>query len=318
MTMISSNLQSVHARIAAACKAAGRDVKDVTLLAVSKTFGPDAVLEAVAAGQAAFGENYIQEAVEKIHVIRGWETARPGEVASHGEDAGLRLASSRHSFGLRSPQAGPLSSPTEWHCVGPIQSNKTRLVAENFDWAHTVDRLKIAQRLSEQRPVHLPPLQVCIQVNIDGGPTKAGVPPEEALALARAVASLPRLVLRGLICIPEPAHDFIADCALLTRARALFDQILWANRALAPSAAVSGSVSAPAAVPETALLQLTPRPSLPPLPPLSGFARFDTLSMGMTGDLEAAIHAGSTMVRVGTAIFGGRVKPAAPPASSHG
>ena len=273
MTMISSNLQSVHARIAAACKAAGRDVKDVTLLAVSKTFGADAVQAAFAAGQTAFGENYIQEAVEKIALLR--------------------------------------DLPIQWHCVGPIQSNKTRLVAENFDWAHTVDRLKIAQRLSEQRPVHLPPLQVCIQVNIDGGPTKAGVPPEEALALAHAVAGLPRLVLRGLMGIPVPAHDFIADCALLTRARALFDQILWANRALASCGAVSGSVSAPEAAPETALLQLTPRPSLPPL---SGFARFDTLSMGMTGDLEAAIHAGSTMVRVGTAIFGGRARPAAQPA----
>ena len=311
MTMISTNLQSVHARIAAACKAAGRDVKDVTLLAVSKTFGADAVLEAVAAGQAAFGENYIQEAVEKIHVIRGWETARSNEVASHGEDAGLRLASSRHSFGLRSPQAGALSSPTEWHCVGPIQSNKTRLVAENFDWVHTVDRLKIAQRLSEQRPAHLPPLQVCIQVNIDGGPTKAGVPPDEAMALARAVADLPRLVLRGLMCIPEPAHNFIADCAILTRARALFDQILGANSALVPSAAVSGSVAAPLAIPETALPQLPPLPPLP-LPPC--FARFDTLSMGMTSDLEAAIHAGSTMVRVGTAIFGGRTMPTAPSA----
>ncbi len=259
MTMISSNLQSVHARIRAACKAAGRDVNDVTLLAVSKTFGADVVQEAFAAGQTAFGENYIQEAVQKIALLR--------------------------------------HLPIEWHCVGPIQSNKTRLVAEHFDWAHTVDRLKIAQRLSEQRPAHLSPLQVCIQVNIDGGPTKAGVPPEEALALAHAVAALPRLELRGLMCIPEPAHDFVADCAILTRATALFDHIFSENRRLAASGAAPGHVDAHA---ETNALPL--------------LTRFDTLSMGMTADLEAAIHAGSTMVRVGTAIFGGRAKPAAPQA----
>ncbi len=320
MTMISSNLQCVHARIAAACKAAGRDVKEVTLLAVSKTFGADAVQEAIAAGQTAFGENYIQEAVEKIRLVRQWE------------DACLRLASSRHSSGVirpderpanaepgwpnrgsacavapaealhcgaSSPQAGPLSRPAQWHCIGPIQSNKTRLVAENFDWAHTVDRLKIAQRLSEQRPAHLPPLQVCVQVNIDGGPTKAGVLPEEAMALAHAVAGLPRLALRGLMCIPEPAHDFVADCTVLTRARALFDHILSENRRLAAFGAAPG----PAAAITSALRQ-------GPAPPL--FTCFDTLSMGMTGDLEAAIHAGSTMVRVGTAIFGGRAKAAAP------
>ena len=248
--MISANLQSVHARIAAACKAAGRDVKDVTLLAVSKTFGAEAVLEAFAAGQTAFGENYIQEAVEKIALLR--------------------------------------HLPIHWHCVGPIQSNKTRLVAENFDWVHTVDRLKIAQRLSVQRPPHLPPLQVCIQVNIDGGPSKAGVPPAEALALAQAVAVLPRLVLRGLMCIPEPAHEFIADYAVLTRARELFEHVLSENRGLLASGTTSSAA---------------PEPELPL------FTCFDTLSMGMTADLEAAIHAGSTMVRVGTAIFGGRAPP---------
>ena len=268
--MISDNLRRVHARIATACEAVGRDVKEVTLLAVSKTFGPEAVTEACAAGQTRFGENYLQEAVEKIRAVRRWEDER----------------------------VQPLSSLSEWHCIGPIQSNKTRLVAENFDWVHTVDRLKIAQRLSEQRPPHLPPLQVCIQVNIDAGPSKAGVPPDEALVLAQAVAGLPRLVLRGLMCIPDPAHDFVADCAVLTRASALFDHILLANRALEPAGAVFGPVSAR-------------RPAPEPAPPL--FASFDTLSMGMTGDLEAAIHAGSTMVRVGTAIFGGRTKPAAPP-----
>ncbi len=226
MTTIATQLQTVRARIAAACLAAGRDPQAVRLLAVSKTFGPEAVAEAYAAGQTAFGENYIQEAVEKMAAL------------SH--------------------------LPLEWHCIGPIQSNKTRLVAQHFAWAHTVDRLKIAQRLSEQRPPELPPLQVCIQVNVDGGPTKSGVAPNEALGLAREVAALPRLCLRGLMCIPEPAPDFEASCAVFMRAKALFDQVNEAG------------------------LQL------------------DTLSMGMTADLEAAIHAGSTLVRVGTAIFGGR------------
>ena len=226
MTTIADNLQTVRSRIAAACAQAQRPVTDVTLLAVSKTFGPQAVREAHAAGQNAFGENYIQEAVEKMALL-----------------AGL---------------------PLQWHCIGPIQSNKTRLVATHFDWAHTVDRLKIAQRLSEQRPPALPPLSVCIQVNIDGGPTKAGVAPGEALALARDVASLPRIRLRGLMTIPEPAADFAAQKALHLRARALYDELREAGLAL------------------------------------------DTLSMGMTADLEAAVAAGSTMVRVGTAIFGGR------------
>src|SRR5437764_10327116 len=153
MTTIADNLQRVRERIAAACAAAQRPVNEVTLLAVSKTFGPEAVREAHAGGQAAFGENYIQEAIEKIGLLR--------------------------------------DLPLQWHCIGPIQSNKTRLVAAHFDWAHTVDRLKIAQRLSEQRPRGAPPLQVCIQVNIDGGPTKGGVAPEDVLPLAREVAGLP-------------------------------------------------------------------------------------------------------------------------------
>jgi len=226
MTTIASNLQSVRERIAAACAAAGRDVNEVTLLPVSKTFGPDAVREAFAAGEAAFGENYIQEAVEK--------------------------------------QALLADLPIAWHCIGPIQSNKTRLVAEHFAWAHTIDRLKIAQRLAEQRPAALPPLDVCLQVNIDGGPTKSGVAPGEALALAREVAALPRLRLRGLMTIPEPGDGYAAQLAVHREARALFDALRAAGVAL------------------------------------------DTLSMGMTADLEAAIHAGSTMVRVGTAIFGTR------------
>jgi pyridoxal phosphate enzyme (YggS family) len=230
MTMIADKLQTVRDRIAAACLAVGRDPREVALLAVSKTFGIEEVAQAFAAGQTAFGENYIQEAVEKMADLR--------------------------------------ALPLEWHCIGPIQSNKTRLVAENFAWVHTVDRLKIAQRLSEQRPGHLPPLQVCVQVNVDGGPTKSGVAPADALALARQVASLPRLRLRGLMCLPEPAPDFAAACAVFARAKALFDEINKAG------------------------------------------LKLDTLSMGMTGDLEAAIHSGSTLVRVGTAIFGGRDRTA--------
>jgi pyridoxal phosphate enzyme (YggS family) len=226
MTTITAKLQTVRDRMAAACHAVGRDPRSVRLLAVSKTFGPEAVAEAHAAGQTAFGENYIQEAVQKMAALQ--------------------------------------HLPLEWHCIGPIQSNKSRLVAEHFAWVHTVDRLKLAQRLSEQRPPGLPPLQVCIQVNVDGGATKSGIAPSEALALAQAVAALPRLQLRGLMCIPEPAPDFESARAVFARAKALLDEL---NRAG---------------------LQL------------------DTLSMGMTADLEAAIHAGSTLVRVGTAIFGGR------------
>ena len=226
MTTIASNLQSVRERIARACAAAGRDVNEVTLLAVSKTFAADAVREAFAAGATAFGENYIQEAVDKMALLA--------------------------------------DLPLRWHCIGPVQSNKTRLVANHFDWAHSVDRLKTAQRLSQQRPESLAPLQVCIQVNVDGGATKSGVLPEEAEALAREVARLPRLRLRGLMTIPEPSEDYGAQLGVHRCARALFDRLCDAGLPL------------------------------------------DTLSMGMTADLEAAIHAGSTMVRVGTAIFGTR------------
>ncbi|HPP96591.1 MAG TPA: YggS family pyridoxal phosphate-dependent enzyme [Ottowia sp.] len=232
MTTIAAKLQHVRARIATACQQAGRNVQDVTLLAVSKTFGPEAVRAAAAAGQRDFGENYIQEGVDKIAAL------------------------------------ADLRDQLRWHCIGPIQSNKTRLVAEQFDWAHGVDRLKTAERLSAQRPPGLPPLNLCLQVNIDGGPTKSGVAPAEALALALAVAALPGLRLRGLMTIPDPAPDFEAARAVHASARALFDQLNAAGLGL------------------------------------------DTLSMGMSDDLEAAVAAGSTMVRVGSAIFGTRaVKP---------
>lgn len=224
--MIAQNLNLVHDRIAKACEQAERNPQEVRLLAVSKTFPAEAVVQAYEAGQKAFGENYIQEGVQKIQVLR--------------------------------------HLPLEWHCIGPIQSNKSRLVAENFDWVHTIDRLKIAERLSEQRPSHLAALNVCIQVNMDGGANKAGVAPQEALALAQQVSQLPHLRLRGLMSIPEPAADFAAALAVHQQAKILFDNFN-----------------------------------------VQGFA-LDTLSMGMTSDIESAICAGSTMVRVGTAIFGGR------------
>ena len=230
MTMIVRNLQSVRDRITTACFAAGRKTDSVRLLAVSKTFSADAVLDAMSDGQRAFGENYIAEGVEKIQALH--------------KHAGL-----------------------QWHCIGPVQSNKTRLVAEHFDWVQSVDRLKIAQRLSEQRPTHLPALQICLQVNIDGGVNKSGVAPAELMALVKEIIQLPNLRLRGLMTIPEPAINFETACALHSGAKAIFDEV---NKA-----------------------GVLPEP-------------MDTLSMGMTADLEAAIHSGSTMVRVGTAIFGGR------------
>ena len=228
--VLRDNLHAVQARITAACAASGRANDSVQLLAVSKTFSADDVRQVAACGQRDFGENYIQEGVDKITAL---QAVQPALV---------------------------------WHCIGPIQSNKTKLVAEHFDWAHTVDRLKIAQRLNDQRPAHLAPLNVCLQVNIDGGETKSGIAPADVLALAAEVAKLPRMVLRGLMTIPDPVEGFDAQVAVHAKARALFDEV------------------------KTAL-------NLP---------QFDTLSMGMTGDLEAAVQAGSTMVRVGTAIFGGR------------
>ncbi len=223
---IAENLAQVHAQIQAACQAAGRPASSVRLLAVSKTWGADAVRQAHAAGQTAFGENYIQEAVDKITELK--------------------------------------ALPLEWHCIGPIQSNKTRLVAEHFDWVHTIDRLKIAQRLSEQRPATLPPLQVCIQVNVDGGETKSGVSPQNLPELARAVATLPHMQLRGLMTIPEPAQSEEAARAVHRQARLLLEGLVQEGLAL------------------------------------------DTLSMGMSADMAPAIAEGSTMVRVGTAIFGKR------------
>src|SRR5438445_7260708 len=173
MSVIPQNLQVVNKIIAQAAADAGRDPGQVDLLAVSKTFGPEAVLEAAAAGQRAFGENYLQEALDKMAAVKA---ARPD----------LTL---------------------EWHFIGPIQSNKTRQIAEHFDWVHAVDREKIAQRLSDQRPPSLPPLNICLQINISGEASKSGATPEQALVLAQAIAALPRLRLRGLMAIPEAAES---------------------------------------------------------------------------------------------------------------
>jgi PLP dependent protein len=228
MGSIGSNLQEVKRRIAAACGHAARPANSVTLLAVSKTFGADAVREAFAAGQVAFGENYVQEGLAKIEAL------------------------------------ADLRAQLQWHLIGPLQSNKTRPVAEAFDWVHSVDRLKVAQRLSEQRPPQLPPLQVCLQVNISGEASKSGFVPADVPAAARAVALLPRLCLRGLMAIPEPAPDVPAQRAPHRALRELL-----------------------AAVNAQGLM-------------------LDTLSMGMSADLEAAVAEGATLVRVGSAIFGSR------------
>ncbi|MCB2016945.1 MAG: YggS family pyridoxal phosphate-dependent enzyme [Hydrogenophaga sp.] len=240
MTTIADNLQGVRQRLAKACVAAGRDVDAVTLLAVSKTFGPDEVAQALAAGQRAFGENYIQEGVEKVLALQ----------ASHPDHV------------------------LEWHCIGPVQSNKTRLVAAHFDWVHSVDRFKIAQRLSEQRPAGRPPLQICLQVNVDQGANKAGVGPGELATLAAEVKALPGVVLRGLMCIPEPSVDPQVQRTAFRQVRELFDRLNATGLSM------------------------------------------DTLSMGMSDDLEAAVAEGSTLVRVGRAIFGARPRKPAPVTAS--
>lgn len=233
MTMIDTNIQKIHARISQACAKVGRDPQSVRLLAVSKTVSAEAVWAAHVAGQHAFGENYVQEGVEKIQSIRH-----------------------RH----------PMTT-LEWHHIGPLQTNKTRLVAEHFDWVQSIDRLVVAQRLSQQRPPHLPPLQVCLQVNVDNGPNKSGVAPTALLALAQAVSHLPNVRLRGLMCIPEPTHDQRMAVAVFQSVQTLLHEL-------------NGCGAAPS--------------------PL------DTLSMGMSDDLEAAIAGGATMVRIGRAVFGER------------
>jgi len=187
MTTIASNLQAVRDAMAAATAEAGRAPDDVNLLAVSKTFAPEAIREAYGGGQTRFAESYLQEALHKIAAL--------------------------HDLQI------------EWHFIGPIQSNKTRAIAEHFGWVHSVDRLKIAERLSAQRPAHLPPLQICLQVNIGGEDSKSGVPPGAAAQLAKAVALLPRLKLRGLMAIPEPSDDVGAQRRAFAQLRELFEQL---------------------------------------------------------------------------------------------
>ena len=225
-----ARLRAVQARIAHAAAEAGRAAAEVNLLAVSKTFDAAAVRDLAVCGQREFGENYLQEALDKQAALR--------------------------------------DLPLVWHFIGPIQSNKTRAIAENFGWVHSVDRLKIAERLSAQRPAGLPPLQVCIEVNVSGEASKGGVAPAELSALAVAVAALPGLQLRGLMAIPAPTPDSVLQRAAFRQVRELFDDLRARGHAL------------------------------------------DTLSMGMSGDLEAAILEGATIVRIGTALFGERTKHA--------
>ena len=223
MRAIGDNLQAVLQRIAHAARDAGRDPAEVTLLAVSKTHPAALVEQAMAAGQRAFGENYVQEAVEKMDAVKG------------------------------SPHL------PEWHLIGPLQSNKTRIVAERFQWVHTLDREKTARRLSEQRPASAPPLNVLVQVNVSREASKSGISMEETPSLVRQISSLPKLRLRGLMAMPEPG----AERARFHEVKDLFERLK------------------------------------------SKFG-FDTLSMGMSDDMETAIAEGATMVRVGTAIFGQR------------
>lgn len=228
MTTISNALQAVRERIARAAVQCGRAPASIALLAVSKTFGPELIRAAYADGQRAFGESYTQEALPKIAALPELDL--------------------------------------EWHFIGPLQSNKTKPIAQHFAWVHGVDRAKIAQRLSEQRPPDLPPLNICLQVNVSGEASKSGVAPAQLAALARTVAALPRIKLRGLMAIPAPTEDTAQQRAAFRAVRELFEQLN-----------------------------------------AQGF-ELDTLSMGMSHDLEAAIQAGATIVRVGSAIFGSRAK----------
>ena len=245
MAAINDNLQAVTARIQNAAKAAGRDPATVRLLAVSKTQPHDAILQAYAAGQRSFGENYVQEALEKQAAL------------TEGVKTGVQS----------SVQALPKAltpGKLEWHLIGPLQANKTRVVAAAFDWVHSIDRAKIARRLSEARAAHAEALNVLIQVNVSGEPTKSGVAPGDVAGLAHEVAALPRLCLRGLMAIPEPTDDVEKQRVRFREIRELFDRLVGDGLVL------------------------------------------DTLSMGMSLDLESAIAEGATMVRIGTAIFGER------------
>lgn len=242
LNTVASNIAHIEREIAQSCRQSGRSDDRVMLLAVTKTVNVERILEAVAAGQRRFGENYVQEAVEKIQTLR---ELHPELLRGSGEQV-----------------------PLEWHLIGPLQNNKTRIVAEYFDWVQSLDALKTAQRLSAQRPADLPDLQICIQVNVDGAATKSGVAPQDVSDLALAIQALPRLRLRGLMSIPNPQDSLLQTLALHARVHDL-------------------------------LHKLNQHPAFAALP-------LDTLSMGMSGDMHEAIAAGSTMVRIGTAIFGAR------------
>ncbi len=235
MSSIQQNLEHITSQIENAQQKCGRSRSSVQLLAVSKTKPVEAILEAAEAGQRAFGENYVQEGCDKVQFF-----------AEHHPELNL-----------------------EWHFIGPLQSNKTRLIAEHFDWMHTIDRAKIAQRLSEQRPAHLPPLQVLIQVNTSGEASKSGVSENDLFTLAELISGLPNLTLRGLMSIPENVPDYASQLAAFRQLAVLKDQLA------------------------------------------EKYDGIDTLSMGMSGDMAAAIEAGSTIVRIGTAIFGQRDYPRA-------
>ncbi|WP_158151511.1 YggS family pyridoxal phosphate-dependent enzyme [Vibrio fluvialis] len=230
MSSIQQNLEHITSQIENAQQKCGRPRSSVQLLAVSKTKPVEAILEAAQAGQRAFGENYVQEGCDKVQFF-----------AEHHPELDL-----------------------EWHFIGPLQSNKTRQIAEHFDWMHTIDRAKIAQRLSEQRPAHLPPLQVLIQVNTSGEASKSGIRENDLFTLAELISGLPNLTLRGLMSIPENVPDYPSQLAAFRQLAALKDRLA------------------------------------------EKYDGIDTLSMGMSGDMEAAIEAGSTIVRIGTAIFGQR------------
>ncbi|EKO3993801.1 YggS family pyridoxal phosphate-dependent enzyme [Vibrio fluvialis] len=230
MSSIQQNLEHITSQIENAQQKCGRPRSSVQLLAVSKTKPVEAILEAAQAGQRAFGENYVQEGCDKVQFF-----------AEHHPELDL-----------------------EWHFIGPLQSNKTRQIAEHFAWMHTIDRAKIAQRLSEQRPAHLPPLQVLIQVNTSGEASKSGISENDLFTLAELISGLPNLTLRGLMSIPENVSDYPSQLAAFRQLAALKDRLA------------------------------------------EKYDGIDTLSMGMSGDMEAAIEAGSTIVRIGTAIFGQR------------
>lgn len=234
MSSIPQNLQAVHEAIALSAVRYDRNPTEIALLAVSKTFGAEQVLQAWQAGQRAFGENYVQEGVDKIAEVRRL-------LADDGD-----------------------SEQLVWHFIGPIQSNKTRLIAENFSWVHSIDREKIATRLSEQRPASAGKLQVCLQVNISGEASKSGVTPDQVDSLAKHVVQLPNICLRGLMCVPEASEDEAAQRQAFRQLAVLLRQLQTQGIAV------------------------------------------DTLSMGMSADMQAAIAEGSTMVRIGSAIFGKR------------